>query len=348
MGVLAFVWTFTIAQNYLGKQSNCPVLDEEQPKVQVDHTMEKMEENQGNLMGDNGNSDETDAVVGHVGPSSARSPIERDSETYNMNHSKRGRALIFSQKDFNSDLKLDSRSGSPKEEKRLKLSLEALNFKVSLFNDLTVEQLTTEIAKLAEEDHSDRDCIIIALMSHGGDGILYAKDAQYKPECLWSNFTSDKCPSLAGKPKLFFIQACQGSRTDSGTMLQRKTETDGPDGSDVPYKIPTHADFMIVYSTIPGRDTTNGSFFIEALCYALSELKLDKEDLLSIVTTASNIVAFHFETNTSVTLTCLLTRKVFFKKIEKHVKKPYFLDVGTKLENKENNWNFETYASRRN
>merc|ERR1712071_719533 len=336
MGVLAFVWTFTIAQNYLGKQSNCPVLDEEQPKVQVDHTMEKMEENQGNLMGDNGNSDETDAVVGHVGPSSARSPIERDSETYNMNHSKRGRALIFSQKDFNSDLKLDSRSGSPKEEKRLKLSLEALNFKVSLFNDLTVEQLTTEIAKLAEEDHSDRDCIIIALMSHGGDGILYARDAQYKPECLWSNFTSDKCPSLAGKPKLFFIQACQGKNKYDGTMLERKTETDGPDGSDVPYKIPTHADFMIAYSTIPGfvswRDTEKGSWFISELCFVLCE-KGKTEDLLSIMTTVSRRVAINFESDTPQDshmhqrkqipcVTSLLTRKVFFNNIEKHVKKP--------------------------
>ena len=35
-------------------------------------------------------------------------------------------------------------------------------------------------------------------------------------------------------------------------MLERKTETDGPDGSDVSYKIPTHPDFMIAYSTIPG------------------------------------------------------------------------------------------------
>ena len=59
---------------------------------------------------------------------------------------------------------------------------------------------------VASEDHSDNDCVLIALMSHGDDGILYAKDQQYKPEKLWSHFTSDQCPTLAGKPKLFFIQ----------------------------------------------------------------------------------------------------------------------------------------------
>ena len=46
-------------------------------------------------------------------------------------------------------------------------------------------------------------------------------------------------------------KACQGDRLDAGTtMLPRMTETDGP--SDVSYKIPTHADFMIAYSTISG------------------------------------------------------------------------------------------------
>ena len=33
-------------------------------------------------------------------------------------------------------------------------------------------------------------------------------------------------------------------------MLARMTETDGP--GDISYKIPTHADFMIAYSTVPG------------------------------------------------------------------------------------------------
>ena len=30
------------------------------------------------------------------------------------------------------------------------------------------------------------------------------------------------CPSLAGKPKLIFVQACQGSETDDGAMVAAK------------------------------------------------------------------------------------------------------------------------------
>ena len=48
-------------------------------------------------------------------------------------------------------------------------------------------------------------CIFLVL-SHGELGILYASDHPYKPENLWTHFTADKCPSLAGKPKMFFIQ----------------------------------------------------------------------------------------------------------------------------------------------
>lgn len=82
-------------------------------------------------------------------------------------------------------------------------------------------------------------------------GILYAKDTPYKPDILWSSFTADKCPTLAGKPKLFFIQACQGDKLDPGVTLTSRTETDGRAAHS--YKIPSQADFLIAYSTIPGK-----------------------------------------------------------------------------------------------
>lgn len=89
----------------------------------------------------------------------------------------------------------------------------------------------------------------MAVLSHGELGILYARDTPYKPECLWSPFTADKCPTLAGKPKMFFIQACQGDKLDGGVNMCR-TETDGQNNS---YRIPTQADFLIAYSTVPGK-----------------------------------------------------------------------------------------------
>lgn len=55
-------------------------------------------------------------------------------------------------------------------------------------------------------DHSDSDCLIIVVMTHGDRGMIYARDHAYRPDFLWSRFAGSKCTTLAGKPKLFFIQ----------------------------------------------------------------------------------------------------------------------------------------------
>ena len=44
------------------------------------------------------------------------------------------------------------------------------------------------------------------LLSHGNSGTIYAYDAPYPTQKLWEPFTADRAPSLAGKPKFFFIQ----------------------------------------------------------------------------------------------------------------------------------------------
>ena len=55
----------------------------------------------------------------------------------------------------------------------------------------------------------DADCVLVAVLSHGEMGILYASDQPYKPDRLWGHFNAEKCPSLAGKPKLFFVQVSE-------------------------------------------------------------------------------------------------------------------------------------------
>lgn len=85
---------------------------------------------------------------------------------------------------------------------------------------------------------------------------MYAKDVMYKLENIWHYFTASACPTLAGKPKLFFIQACRGDRLDPGIKLHR-TQTDGESSvnglNSMTYRIPVHADFLIAYSTISGK-----------------------------------------------------------------------------------------------
>jgi caspase-like apoptosis-related cysteine protease len=46
----------------------------------------------------------------------------------------------------------------------------------------------------------------LAVLSHGKEDKIYSRDGYYEEETLKAPFTADKCPTLAGKPKLFFIQ----------------------------------------------------------------------------------------------------------------------------------------------
>ncbi|KAK1128114.1 hypothetical protein K0M31_003599 [Melipona bicolor] len=67
-------------------------------------------------------------------------------------------------------------------------------------------ELINPFIKAAAEDHTDADCLIVAAMSHGESGFLHTTDNVYPVDMLWTPFLGDRCPSLASKPKLFFIQ----------------------------------------------------------------------------------------------------------------------------------------------
>ena len=55
-------------------------------------------------------------------------------------------------------------------------------------------------------DHSECDSLAIVFMSHGEQDILYGRNGSFKADFLFESFNTDQCKSLAGKPKLFFIQ----------------------------------------------------------------------------------------------------------------------------------------------
>ena len=71
-----------------------------------------------------------------------------------------------------------------------------------VYNDLPFKEMERVLEQAAAEtNHSDCDCILISVLSHGELGILYASDHAYKPDRLWSPFDAEKCPTLAGMSK---------------------------------------------------------------------------------------------------------------------------------------------------
>ncbi|XP_013105145.1 caspase-1 [Stomoxys calcitrans] len=226
----------------------------------------------------------------------ARMPTERNAIEYNMNHKKRGLALIFNHEYYDIP-RLEPRTGTNVDCEKLKKSFKNLDFEVTAYKDCKLRDLFKHIDNAASQDHSDCDCIAVAILTHGEHGYLYAKDVMYKLESICHYFTAQECPTLAGKPKLFFIQACRGDSLDPGIKLQ-KTETDGETFSEMTYRIPVHADFLISYSTIPGfyswRNTSDGSWYIQSLVEELNKNGI-KYDMLSLLTFVSQRVAVGYE-----------------------------------------------------
>ncbi|XP_028176285.1 caspase-1-like [Ostrinia furnacalis] len=250
---------------------------------------------------ENGGGDEGDAWGSHGSSDRnrfAKMPVDRNAPYYNMNHKNRGMAIIFNHEHFDIH-SLKPRTGTNVDSDNLAKVLKSLGFTVTVFHNKKSEDINSYIKQTAEMDHSDSDCLLIAVLTHGELGMLYAKDTHYKPDNLWYYFTADKCPTLAGKPKLFFIQACQGDKLDGGITLVNRTETDG--SSNTQYRIPIHADFLIVYSTVPGyyswRNTTRGSWFMQALC---EELRYNgtEQNILTLLTFVCQKVALDYESNT--------------------------------------------------
>lgn len=102
------------------------------------------------------------------------------------------------------------------------------------------------IISVAKEDHSDADCLLICVMSLGDIDQIYAKDCTYHPDQLWTAFTGDKCSTLTGKPKLFFVQASRGDKQDEGATVRCSNKKDT-------YTIPAMSDIVVMYSTYKGK-----------------------------------------------------------------------------------------------
>jgi hypothetical protein len=74
----------------------------------------------------------------------------------------------------------------------------------------------TDVSQL---DHSKYNALIVCILSHGNENVVYGIDEESVSVCyLTMLFQSSKCKTLENKPKLFFIQACQGKEKQTGIM----------------------------------------------------------------------------------------------------------------------------------
>ncbi|XP_036106045.1 caspase-3 isoform X3 [Molossus molossus] len=215
------------------------------------------------------------------GSKSMDSGISLD-DSYKMDFPQMGVCIIINNKNFDKKTGMTSRFGTDVDAARLRETFLNLKYEVRNQNDLTREQIVELMCSVAKEDHSKRSSFICVLLSHGDEGIIFGTNGPIDLKKLTVFFRGDNCRSLAGKPKLFIIQACRGTELDCGI------ETDSNVDDDMAcQKIPVEADFLYAYSTAPGyyswRNSKDGSWFIQSLCAMLKQYA-DKLELMHILT----------------------------------------------------------------
>ncbi len=238
--------------------------------------MEKLNEN---------TSDQVDSIWSNVKTSnSTHKSTLKPEEYYRIRKSpNRGRCVILNYENFSTGH--ETREGTLLDVLALHDAFEKIGFKVVIHNDLTLNQ-TKDVLKFGKFSYiislsaylfalQNLATIMIGLIAlqfafyHTATmevsdkkgvckdilmkkyyfAVLFCSDSFLSSDDIFAPFTADQCASLAGKPKLFFLQSCQGSECDAGTLI---TDSIDSPKRETQYRIPNTADFLIFYSAYPG------------------------------------------------------------------------------------------------
>jgi len=229
-------------------------------------------------------------------------PTGRDQTSYNLTEGKR-RVIIFNQQTFAPRLKLNPRKGTEVDVRSITATFKALDWEIQLYNDSTVAKIRDIILRQVQLCDDEIAALAIFILSHGEDnGTIFAADYPFRVDHdILFQLAADKSPSLAGKPKLVFVQACQGQETDQGTsVMEGRRRRHTSQDSTSTYKIPNYSDFLIFQASFwdhfSFRSSETGSWFIQALCNKIDHSG-EEEALFDILLTVSHSVAVEKESN---------------------------------------------------
>ncbi|XP_063065331.1 caspase-9 [Engraulis encrasicolus] len=250
----------------------------------------------------------------------------RDSiQNYKMDATPCGLCLIINNVEFEQYSELKNRKGSDVDCEKLERRFKSLNFSVDVKRNLKYKQIRQELSALSKKDHSAYDCCVVVILSHGTEathsrfpGAVYGVDGTAVSVQIMTNYLNGQhCPSLQGKPKLFFLQACGGGEKDTGfevspdeaqpsvggaedemdaipTSSSSDSLSQMSDETDARATLPTPSDILVSYSTFPGyvswRDTQAGSWYVETLDRVL-EQNATTDDLVTMLMMVNNEVS---------------------------------------------------------
>jgi len=187
-----------------------------------------------------------------------------------------------------SRVKLKERVWSEKDVEELTKTLAYLEFRLVIRQNLTKPQLMATLEEQASLDHSNSDCFLCVVMSHGNENeAIYASDGQ---EISFEEIMAPikSCASLFNKPKMFFFQACRGhcqmifyQEPKAAPRYKERTKKTTAIKSDpivVKRQVSSHyeSDLLVFNATLPNNlawsiSSSQGTIFIQSLCQVFNE-----------------------------------------------------------------------------
>ena len=205
---------------------------------------------------------------------------------YPMRNRPHGIAVIINNEQF---AKQKEREGTQIDEKNLTTTFRILGYVVEIHRDRTSQQMLKIMQDMSQRDHSQYDSFVCCILSHGKEGQIYGTDSRMVPvDEITKHLNADSCPTLASKPKLFFLQACRGKMKEEGHRIESDSDDDPLPQvmtergvrvmTDSDTMIPIAADFFFGYATPMGtvawRDLDYGSWYVAELCRILCQESL--------------------------------------------------------------------------
>ena len=179
---------------------------------------------------------------------------EEAMPSYPMTNRPRGIALIISNEHFQGNPELRDRQGNEKDVEHLRELWHFLNFQVIVKSDLESQDIYDVLRGISTMDHREFDLFVCCLLSHGSNGGIFGTDSVLvEIKDITSMFKGVACPSLAHKPKLFFIQACRGLDRDRGAQFESDAVESNPEDAMRHNAEPNESHFLLVYATPPGN-----------------------------------------------------------------------------------------------
>jgi uncharacterized spore protein YtfJ len=263
-----------------------------------------------------------------------------DDDTYDVEP---GLCVIVNNMEFTEG---ESLPGGKKDEENLLELFTALRFDLKIHRNLTGKEITDTVKSYGDRQH--RGAFFLIILSHGTSidnrpAVLGTDNGAVVVSELECFFYASNCNSLHGRPKIFLIDACRGTKEErtfnpvrtsgmtttksSSSRRRLKRQDSGAIRSD-------SADFLIVNAATNGNVafiTDKGSYLTQAFVEVTSEAK--KTDSLRDIITRVRVKVQDRDPHQTVESTDRLTRKYLIKK-----SMPTIQELQTKFDTQVKKW----------